>query len=237
VLEYLHGLHPPVIHRDIKPSNVIVQPDGKPVLVDFGGVAKVFAPGGATTVVGTFGYMAPEQLHGRVTPGIDLYALGATLAAMAAGEEAELLPRRGLDIDLSEAIAAGPLRRVLESMLYANPEQRPGSVDDVRAALRRARAGNLVRARPPESGLGSAALAPMTGPRVVAQRPRGGSRAPSMLSNVWGHMKPRHRGLAIAYLWIAVGLGVMTKALILSAFLLLLFPVLLGITHALRSDE
>ena len=36
ILEYLHGRVPSILHRDIKPSNIIIQPDGRPTLVDFG---------------------------------------------------------------------------------------------------------------------------------------------------------------------------------------------------------
>ena len=80
VLDYLHGRAPPVIHRDIKPSNVLLRPDGTPALIDFGGM-RAWQPAGAAgaTVVGTFGYMAPEQAAGQATPASDLYALGATL--------------------------------------------------------------------------------------------------------------------------------------------------------------
>ncbi len=83
-----------VLHRDIKPANVIVRPDGQPVLVDFG-IGKLFggtidgaepltAPG---NVLGTLGYLAPEQLAGRGTVGVpaDIYGLAATLYEMLTG--------------------------------------------------------------------------------------------------------------------------------------------------------
>src|SRR5580692_1892563 len=80
VLDYLGRQIPPVIHRDIKPENVILRPNGSVVLVDFGAARATEAPphGGSTTV-GTYGYMAPEQLHGVATPTTDIYGLGCTL--------------------------------------------------------------------------------------------------------------------------------------------------------------
>lgn len=223
VLEYLHGLHPPVVHRDIKPANVIVRPDGRAVLVDFGGVAKVFQPRGSTTVVGTFGYMAPEQLYGRVTPACDLYALGATLAALAAGEDADQLPRRGLEVDLRAVMSASPLREVLEALLRADPEQRPGSVAEVRALLRR-----IERGEP-------ATVASEARPAVetpTAMEPSS-SLGPTGVPAVWRRFSPRQRIVAIGYLWAAVGLTVATRAIILGVLMLLLFPVVVGMIHGL----
>ena len=77
ILDYLHGRSPPVIHRDLKPSNIMRAPDGTIALVDFGGVLDAARDHGGSTIVGTYGYMAPEQLHGQVTPATDLYALAA----------------------------------------------------------------------------------------------------------------------------------------------------------------
>lgn len=135
VLVYLHELHPRVIHRDIKPANVIQRHDGRVVLVDFGGVALPFRSRGASTMIGTFGYMAPEQLYGKATPATDLYALGATMAALAAGIDGEELPRRGHVIDLEEILRPGHLRSTLEAMLASDPDARPASAREARGML------------------------------------------------------------------------------------------------------
>lgn len=81
ILDYLHGLHPPVIFRDLKPSNVMVDQDGRVFLVDFG-IARHFKPSqtGDTVVIGTRGYADPESSQiNQTNPRSDLYGLGATL--------------------------------------------------------------------------------------------------------------------------------------------------------------
>ncbi|AFZ26487.1 ankyrin repeat protein,protein kinase family protein [Cylindrospermum stagnale PCC 7417] len=81
ILVYLHSLKPPVVHRDIKPQNIIRRDDGQVFLVDFGAVQHTYYTTfmRGSTVVGTYGYMAPEQFRGQAVPATDLYALGATL--------------------------------------------------------------------------------------------------------------------------------------------------------------
>lgn len=83
VLDYLHTLNPAVIHRDINPKNIILRPDGVPFLVDFGAIQESLRQSSklGSTNVGTFGYMALEQMMGRATAATDLYALGMTLVA------------------------------------------------------------------------------------------------------------------------------------------------------------
>jgi serine/threonine-protein kinase len=81
-LDYAHGRG--VIHRDIKPANIMVLPDGRPKLMDFG-VAHL--PSSEMTkageVLGSPSYMAPEQIVGHeVTPAADLFSL-ATVAYQA----------------------------------------------------------------------------------------------------------------------------------------------------------
>ena len=138
VLSALHERPSPIIHRDIKPQNLIRTPDGKTCVVDFGGVGHVRDTAGST-VVGTFGYMAPEQLYGAQTPATDVYALGATLLFLATGIQPEDLPRNGLavDVDASCPRLSPKLRTLLTSMLRPDPTQRPSSARALQAELDR----------------------------------------------------------------------------------------------------
>ncbi|MGE0870579.1 MAG: serine/threonine-protein kinase [Kofleriaceae bacterium] len=137
ILDYLHTRTPPVVHRDLKPSNIVRAPDGKIALVDFGGVLDAARERGGSTIVGTFGYMAPEQLHGQATPATDIYALGATIVALAGGVEPEDVPRKGLRMDLERhlpSIDTG-LRAALVAMTDPDPDKRPQRARDVVSLL------------------------------------------------------------------------------------------------------
>jgi serine/threonine protein kinase len=80
ILDYLHSRQPSIIHRDIKPSNILLGNSIDDIyLVDFGSVQNLAnKKGGTITVVGTYGYMPPEQFGGRAKPASDLYSLGTT---------------------------------------------------------------------------------------------------------------------------------------------------------------
>ena len=150
-LQYLHGRAPFIVHRDIKPGNVIRRPDGSYALVDFGAVRDRLKPAGGSTVVGTFGYMAPEQFQGRASPKSDIYGLGATAITMLTGSEPEDLPHEGLGIDVARALPKGtpaPLVRALTSMLQPDPDRRVGSIEEALELLRTSRRSE--RPKPPE---------------------------------------------------------------------------------------
>jgi len=113
ILSYLHGQTPKMIHRDIKPANLILRPDGTVALVDFGAARDLTATQTyGSTLVGTFGYMPPEQLGGTVDETSDLYALGASLLHAVTGKRPESMFRRGMAIDASEEkLPLSPPRR------------------------------------------------------------------------------------------------------------------------------
>jgi hypothetical protein len=130
-LTYLHGRAPPVVHRDLKPGNVIRRPDGSFAFVDFGAVRDRLKLAGGSTIVGTFGYMAPEQFQGRASAASDVYGIGATALTLLTGCEPEDLPHKGLGIDVAKAVPASApasLVRTLEAMLDPDPDTRASSI-------------------------------------------------------------------------------------------------------------
>lgn len=120
VLEYLHRQNPPVIFRDMKPANVMVTPEGKVKLIDFG-VARLFDPGKRTDTLkmGTAGYAPPEQYagQGQTTPRSDIYALGVTLHELLTGDDPTahpfiFTPPHQLNRAVSPALSAVVMRAV-----------------------------------------------------------------------------------------------------------------------------
>ncbi|NER82041.1 MAG: tetratricopeptide repeat protein, partial [Leptolyngbya sp. SIO1D8] len=114
IFSYLHSLHPSVIHRDIKPSNILLSDRsgnhvGQVYLVDFGSVQTPIAKGTDTfTIVGSYGYMAPEQFIGRAVPASDLYGLGATLIYLATGQHPADLMTESYNSDWRKHLSLSP---------------------------------------------------------------------------------------------------------------------------------
>ncbi|AKG19986.1 protein kinase domain-containing protein [Calothrix sp. 336/3] len=138
ILVYLHSLNPVVIHRDIKPQNIIRRDDGKVYLVDFGAVQNTyyntFMRG--STVVGTYGYMAPEQFRGQAVPATDLYGLGATILFLLTHRSPADLPMERLKIDFRHHVQiSDEFADWLEKMLEPDMEERFSSAVEALAAL------------------------------------------------------------------------------------------------------
>ena len=107
-----------LLHRDVKPNNVLVQPDGRVVLVDFGIAAdlKTLDETESASLMGTPAYMAPEQATANpLSPASDLYSLGVMLFEAVTG----CLPFEGKAVSMLMAKAAndGPSPKTLDASL------------------------------------------------------------------------------------------------------------------------
>ncbi len=124
-----------LVHRDLKPSNVLLASDG-PRIIDFG-ISRAMDATGLTMsglVVGSPGFMAPEQAEGgAVGPASDIFSLGALLAFSATGEgpfgegTTPALLYRVVHGTPSTARLPGPVRPLIEQCLSKDPQQRPTS--------------------------------------------------------------------------------------------------------------
>ncbi|MBE9008903.1 serine/threonine protein kinase [Pseudanabaenaceae cyanobacterium LEGE 13415] len=161
ILSYLHNHNPPIIHRDIKPSNILLSDRtahsaGTVYLVDFGSVQTIAAQtGGTITIVGTYGYMPPEQFGGRVSAASDLYSLGATLIYLLTGRHPVELPQANFQIQFRSLINIRPqFADWLEWMTEPALNRRFTSADEALIALNEPRsritiAPPILRSQPP----------------------------------------------------------------------------------------
>ncbi|GGT28354.1 protein kinase [Streptomyces kurssanovii] len=158
VLAALRAAHDAGIqHRDVKPANVLLRPDGRPVLTDFGiaAIRESTVLTATGSIIGTPDYMAPERISGNEGgPAADLWSLammlyvaveghhplrrGSTLATLAAVLNDELPPPR----------QAGPLAPMLAAVLVKDPAARPGpeAVDRMLAEVAQGRPAGPVDA-------------------------------------------------------------------------------------------
>lgn len=136
ILDYLHtGIREPVIYRDMKPDNIMLTPNGKIKLIDFGTAIsqKVEIDGfnGKSKNYGTKEYAAPEQKKKKITnEKTDIFSLGVTLYKLVIGgnieDNTKLKPIREIDPSLPEG-----LEYILEKCLKVNPDERYQSAKEL----------------------------------------------------------------------------------------------------------
>jgi serine/threonine protein kinase len=126
-----------IVHRDFKPNNVLLASDG-PRVVDFGIARSVNSQQSSVTatgmVVGTPGYLAPEQLTGvPLTPAVDIFAWGATMVFAATGRspfEADTLPviiNKILNEEPDLSRLTGVMRELVGAALAKEARARPAA--------------------------------------------------------------------------------------------------------------
>ncbi len=192
-----------VIHRDIKPQNVLVSRTGDVKVTDFGIARAASSPLTQTSaVLGTAGYMSPEQAMGKpVGPQSDLYSLGVVLFEMLAGElpyDAESPislalkhvnepPRSPREANPS---VSEPLDAITLRLLSKNPEDRYASAAELAEDLERVRSG-----LPPTAMDAERTTAAMTTPLAPPPRTSGERTAKTAVrSPVAPSRAPRREG-------------------------------------------
>ena len=113
-----------IIHRDIKPENVVIDKNGRVVLIDFNASRKQSNATKDTVVMGTVGYASPEQLGvTQSDPRTDIYALGVMLNVMITGKHP------------CEQLAKGKVGRIVNKCTNINPDLRYQTVESLIKAL------------------------------------------------------------------------------------------------------
>ena len=148
-LDYIHNRG--IVHRDLKPENILLTEDGQPRITDFGvarRMEKTTRFTAAGTILGTSTYMAPEQImSSEVGPPADIYSLGICLFEALTGLPPFVASQHFalLQAHLTETAPSArskradvpeELDRLVARMLKKKPEERPGSAQEVVAALR-----------------------------------------------------------------------------------------------------
>jgi serine/threonine protein kinase/tetratricopeptide (TPR) repeat protein len=198
-----------IVHRDLKPENVFVTKDGRVKILDFGLAKLTQAESGSSAatdlptagtepgvVLGTIGYMSPEQVRGKLAdPRSDIFSFGAILYEMLSGKRAfrgdttadtmsAILLKEPPDLSTTNRAVSPGLDRVVRHCLEKDPERRFHSAHDLAFGLealsdvstpsdQAIKPGLIRRVRPAWFVAGLAAVLVVVAVLTVLRRPRG----------------------------------------------------------------
>jgi serine/threonine-protein kinase len=206
-----------IVHRDVKPGNLLIRPDGRLVLTDFGIARMVTADSLTATgdILGTVSYLAPEQVLGEpITPSTDLYALGVvayqclTLSPPFVADTpvaVALMHTRDAPPPLPPAVPES-VRRVVMRALAKDPRDRWSSAAAMAEAASAAASGEAVAWVEPLPRPASPAPASPTntGLRVTHHGPLGQARAARQMATARQRRRTTSKPLLA---WAAAVLG------------------------------
>jgi CHASE2 domain-containing sensor protein len=142
ILEYLETKK--YIHVDIKPSNIMLTPNGKLVLIDFGGardisptyILKLGENREVVAAINSLGYTPQEQQEGRAYPQSQFFSLGRTFVYLLTAKEPHKLIRRGEVVwrDSASSISDS-LANLINKMMAYRGEDRHASIEEIRQEL------------------------------------------------------------------------------------------------------
>jgi serine/threonine protein kinase len=185
-----------LVHRDVKPGNILITPDGRVLLADFGIAKGLSADDDLTSenvMMGTAKYLSPEQVRGKKLDGrADLYALGLVLYECLAGRVPFLgesdadtalarLQRDPTDLTRLRATLPYGLAALIHELLARNPDDRPASGGELRNRLTRIASGvdDRTTTMTPPRGTSFAGPAKQAGPMITGPNRIANPAAPS----------------------------------------------------------
>ena len=115
---------PAVIHNDIHPQNIMLRPDGKLIMIDFGSSFELVGSEEKTLLLGTTFFAAPEKYNGVVDTRTDIYALGMTMYSLVTSHDPSKPPYTLSSLrEISPNVSLG-LESIIEKCLERNPDDR-----------------------------------------------------------------------------------------------------------------